>query len=144
MSANLENSSMDTGLEKYQFSLQSERKAMPKTVQTNAQLSSSHMLAKWCSKFSKSGFNNMQAMNFQTFKLDLEKQRNERSDCQHLLDHWKIKKDPGKHLFLLYSLCQSPWMCGSQQTVDNSSRGGNTRPPDLLPEKSIWRSRSNS
>ena len=35
-------------------------------------------------------------------------------------------------------------LCGSQQTVENSSRDGNTRPPDLPPEKSVCRSRSNS
>ena len=46
---------------------------MPKKVQTTAQLHSSHMLAKWCSKFSKPGFNSMWTMNFQIFKLDLEK-----------------------------------------------------------------------
>ena len=34
--------------------------------------------------------------------------------------------------------------CGSQQTVENSSRDVNTRPPDLPPEKSVCRSRSNS
>ena len=34
--------------------------------------------------------------------------------------------------------------CGSPQTVENSSRDGNTRPPDLPPEKSVYRSRSNS
>ena len=34
--------------------------------------------------------------------------------------------------------------CGLQQTVENSSRDGNTRPPDLPPEKSVCRSRSNS
>ena len=27
--------------------------------------------------------------------------------------------------------------CGSQQTVENSSRDGKTRPPDLPPEKSV-------
>ena len=32
----------------------------------------------------------------------------------------------------------------SQQTVENSSRHGNTRPPDLPPEKPVCRSRSNS
>ena len=42
---------------KGQFSFQSQRKAMPKNVQTTAQLHSSHTLAKECSKFSKSGFN---------------------------------------------------------------------------------------
>ena len=35
-------------------------------------------------------------------------------------------------------------LCVSQQTVENSSRDGNTRPPDLSPEKSVCRSRSNS
>ena len=56
---------------KGQFSFQSQRKTMPKNAQTTAQ--SSHTLAKKCSKFSKPGFNNMWTMNFQMFKLDLEK-----------------------------------------------------------------------
>ena len=34
--------------------------------------------------------------------------------------------------------------CESSQTVENSSRDGNTRPPDLSSEKSVCRSRSNS
>ena len=38
---------------KGQFSLRSQTKAMPKDAQTTAQLYSSHMLAKWCSKSSK-------------------------------------------------------------------------------------------
>ena len=58
---------------KDQFSFQSERKAMPKNAQTTAQLHSSHMLAKWCSKFSKPGFNSTWTVNFQMFKLDLKK-----------------------------------------------------------------------
>ena len=33
-------------------------------------------------------------------------------------------------------------LCGSQQTMENSSRYGNTRPPDLPPYKSICRSGS--
>ena len=59
--------------------------------------------------------------------------------------HWIIKKSkrvPEKHL--LYWLCQSLWLCGSQQTAENSERDGNTRPPDLPPEKSVCRSRNNS
>ena len=38
------------------------------------------------------------------------------------LDHWKSKKVPENHLLLFYWLCQILWLCGSQQTVDNSSR----------------------
>ena len=74
-----------------------------------------------------------------------KRQRNQRSNCQHPLDHlWKSKRVPEKHLFLFYWLCQSLWLCGSQSTVENSERDGNTRPPDLPLEKSVCRSGSNS
>ena len=53
-------------------------------------------------------------------------------------------KQKNKHLLLLYWLCQSLWLCGSQQTMENSSRDGNTGPPNLPPEKSVCRSGSNS
>ena len=43
---------------KGQFSFQSQRKAVPKNAQTTAQLHSSHLLVKYCSKFSKPGFSN--------------------------------------------------------------------------------------
>ena len=33
---------------------------------------------------------------------DLKRQRNQRSNSQHLLDHGKSKRVPEKHLFLLY------------------------------------------
>ena len=49
------------------------KKAMPKNVQTTAQLHSSHTLSNQCSKFSTWGFNSMWTKNFQIFKLDLEK-----------------------------------------------------------------------
>ena len=58
---------------KGQFSFQFQRKAMPKNVQTTAQLHSSHILVKWCLKFSKPGFNSTWTVNVQMFKLDLEK-----------------------------------------------------------------------
>ena len=35
-------------------------------------------------------------------------------------------------------------VCGSQQIMENSLRDGNTRSPDLPPEKPVYRSRSNS
>ena len=43
----------------------------------------------------------LQYMN-EMFKLVLEMQRNQRPNCQHLLDHGKSKRVPEKHLFLLY------------------------------------------
>ena len=62
--------SSSLGAGKGQFSFQSQRKAVPKNVQTTAQLNSSHRLAKWCSKFSI-GFKSMWT-ELQMFKLDLE------------------------------------------------------------------------
>ena len=45
-----------------------------------------------------------QYVNFQMFKLDLEKKKKEEPEikCQRPLDHQKSKRVPEKHLFLLY------------------------------------------
>ena len=67
----------------------------------------------------------MWTVNFHIFKLDFKRQRNQRSNCQHLLDHRKSKRTPGKHLLFLHSLCQRVWLDGSQQTVENSARDRN-------------------
>ena len=40
--------------------------------------------------------------------------------------------------------CKKQVTDGSQQTVRNSSRDGNTRPPDPPPEKPVYRSGSSS
>ena len=58
---------------KGEFSFQSQRKVKPKNAQTTAQLHSSHMLVKSYSKFSKPGYSSTWTVNFQTFKLVLEK-----------------------------------------------------------------------
>ena len=118
------------------------KKGNAKNLQTASQLDSSHMLSKWCSKFSKPGFNSTWTMNFQMFKLDLEKA--EEPEIQHPLDHWESRRVPENHLLLLYWLCQILWLCGLKQTAENSSSDGNTRPPYLPSEKSICRSRSTS
>ena len=128
---------------KGQFSFQSQTKAMPKNVPTTTQLHSSHTLAKQCSKFSKPSFNSTWTVNFQRFKLDLEKAEEPEIKLPTSVGSLKKQESSRKYL-LLYWLHQSLWLCVSQQTVDYSSRDGNTRPPDLPPEKSVCRSRSNS
>ena len=129
---------------KGQFSLQSQRKATPKNVQTTTQLHLSHTLAKQCSKFSKWGFNSMWTVKFQMFKLDLEKAEQPEIKLPTSIGSLKKKRVPEKHLLLLNWLHQSLGLRGSQWTVENSERDGNTRPPDLPPEKSVCRPRSNS
>ena len=51
---------------------------------------------------------------FNLFLIDIHIQR---SNCQHLLDHGKSKRVSEKHLFLLYWLCQSLSLCGSQKKL---------------------------
>ena len=70
--------------------------------------------------------------------------RNQRPNAKISWIVEKSKRVPKNHLLLLYWLCQSLWLWGSQQTVENSERDGNTRQPDLSLEKSVCRSRSNS
>ena len=48
----------------------------------------------------------------------------QRSNCEHPLDHRKSKRIPEKHLILLHWLCQSLWLCGSQQTGKFFKRWG--------------------
>ena len=86
----------------------------------------------------------MWTVSFQMFKLDLENAEEPEIKLPKSAGSSKKKESSRKkHLFLLYWLCQSLWLCGSQQTAENSSRDGNTRLPDLPPEKSVCRSGSN-
>ena len=71
-------------------SVQSQRKAMPKNVQTTAQLHSSHTLAKECSKFSKPGFNSTWTMNFQIVQAGFRKSRGARDQIANI--RWIIEK----------------------------------------------------
>ena len=93
-------------------------------------------------KILQPGFCNMWTMNFQMFKLVLEKA--EEPEIKLPTFAGSSKKQVFQKRLLLYSLCQSIWLCGSQQTVENSERYGNTRPPDLPLEKPVCRSGSNS
>ena len=58
---------------KGQFSFQSQRRAMPRNVQTTIQLLSFHRLARLCSKSCKLGLSSMWTENVQMYKLGREK-----------------------------------------------------------------------
>ena len=123
---------------KGQFSFQSQRKAIPKNVQTATQLLSSHVLAKWCSKFSKPGFSSMWTMKFQMFKLDLEIK----------LPTWvgSSKKQESSRKTSTSALLTRPKLLTVWITTNCGKfwKKWNTRPPYLHPEKPVCRSRSNS
>ena len=58
-------------------------------------------------------------MNFQMFKVDLEKaEEPEQAEIKlpTSVGSWKKQESSRKHLLLLYWLRQRLWLCGSQQT----------------------------
>ena len=70
-----------------------------------------------------------QNMNFQMFKLDLEKA--EEPESNSYISWIKEKQESSRKTSTSALLIMPTPLCGSQQTVENSSRDGNTRPPHL-------------
>ena len=112
-----------------QFSLHSQRKAMPKNVQTTAQLHSSHTLARLCSKFSKPNFNSTWTVNFQMFKLDLEKAEEPEIKLPMSFGSWKKPESSRKTCTSALLTTPKPltvWI------TTNKGRGGDVIPVDLF------------
>ena len=59
---------------------------------------------------------------------------------------WIIKKARAfqKNIYFCFIDLAKAFDCVEQKNLENSERDGNTRPPDLPPEKSVCRSGSNS
>ena len=101
MPANLEKSSVVTGLEEVSFH------PNLKEGQCQRMFKLSHncihfMLARKCSKSFNLGFNSNLAENLQMFKLDLEKAEEPEIKMLTSDGSLKSKRVPEKHLFLLY------------------------------------------
>ena len=107
MPANLENSAVATALEKVSF--------IPIPKKGNAKERSNYHTIALISHTSKVMLKILQVRLQQYMNRELShvqagfrtRQRNQRSNCQHLLDHWKSKRVPEKHLLLPYWLCQT-------------------------------------
>ena len=76
-------------------------------------------------------------------KLDLEKAEEPEIKLPTSVGSWE-KQEDSRNTSTSALLTMAKPLFGSQQTVENSERDGNTRPPDLLLEKSVCRSGSNS
>ena len=72
------------------------------------------------------------------FKLDLEK--TEEPEIKLPISVVSLKKqESSRKTSTALLIHQRLWLCGIQQTVENSERDGNTRPPDQPLEKSVCR-----
>ena len=83
-------------------------------------------------------------MNFQMFKLDLEKAEEPEIKLPTSVGSLKRQESSRKTSTSALLTMPKPLTVWIPQTVENSSTDGNTRPPDLPPEKSVCGSGSNS
>ena len=124
MPANLEGSAVATGLEKVLFHSNPKERKCQRMFKL-PQLHSSHTLAKWCSKFSKPGFNSTWTVNFQMFKLDLDKAEEQEIKLPTSARSSK-KQDSSRNTSISALLTMPKSLCGSKWTLENSERDGNT------------------
>ena len=83
-------------------------------------------------------------MNFQMFKLDLEKAEEPEIKLPTSAGSSKKQESSRKTSTSPQLTTLRPLTVWTQQTVENSSKDGNTRPPDLPLEKPVCRSGSNN
>ena len=131
--ANLENLAVVTGLEKVRFHSNPQK--------GNAKECSNYRTIALISHTSKVMLKILQPrlQQYMNQKLPdvqagfLKRQRNQRSNCQHPLDHRKSKL---KHIYLYFIDYAKPltvWITTNWKIL----RDGNTRPPHLPPEKPV-------
>ena len=138
MTANLENSAVATG--KGQFSFQSQRKAMPKNAQTTAQLHTSKVMLKILQARLQQYMNH----ELPDVQAGFRKGRGARDQIANI--RWIMEKarEFQENIYFYFFDYAKAFDWVDHKVVEISSRNGNTRLPDLPPEKSVCRSRSNS
>ena len=80
-------------------------------------------------------------MNFQMFMLVFEKA--EEPEIK-LPTSAGSSREFQKNIYFCFIDYAKAFDCVDQNKLKNSERDGNSRPPDVPPEKSVYRSRSNS
>ena len=131
---------------KGQFSFQSQRKTMPNY---HKECSNYHTIAlishasKVMLKILQASLQKYVNQELPDVQAGFRKGRGTRDQIANI--HWITKKSKSSRKTSTSALLTMPKsLCGSQPTVENFSRDGNTRPPDPPPEKSVCRSRSKS
>ena len=127
---------------KFQFSFQSQRKAMPKNAQTTAQLRSFHMLVML--KILQARLQQWVNHELPDVQAGFRKGRGTRDQIGYI--RWIIEKarEFQKNIYFCFIDYGKAFDCMDHNKLWKTLRDGNTRPPDLLLEKSVCRSGSNS
>ena len=130
---------------KGQFSFRSQRKAMPKSVQTTMQLHSFHMLAVLMLKNSPSQASTVHELMYcSNVQAGFRKGIGIRGEIANIC--WIIEKarEFQKNIYFCLIDYAKSIDCVNHNKLENSSRDGNTSPPYVPPRKPVCRSRCNS
>ena len=100
---------------------------MPKNAQTTAQLHSSHMLGKQCSKFSKTGLSITRTVNFLMFKVVLEKAKEPEIKLPTSAGSSKKQESSRKTSISALMTMPKPLTVWITRNCGKSERDGNTR-----------------
>ena len=133
-----ENSAVVTGLEKVSFN------SMQKNAQTTAQLHSISQASKVMLKILQARLQQDVNHELPDVQAGFRKGRGTRDQIANI--RWIIKKTKEfqKNIYFCFIDYAKAFDCVDHNKLENSSRDGNTRPPDLPLEKSVCRSGSNS
>ena len=101
MPANLENSAVATGLEKVSFHSNPKERQCQRMLNYRTIALISHA-SKVMLKILQARLQQYMNCELPDVKAGLEKAKNQRSNCEHPLDHGESKRVPEKHLFVLY------------------------------------------
>ena len=83
-------------------------------------------------------------MNFQLFKLDLEKTKEPEIELPTSIGSSKKAREFQRNIYFCFINYAKAFDCVDHNKLENSERDGNTRPPDQPLKKSVCRSGSNS
>ena len=126
---------------KGEFSFQSQRKTMPKNYHTTAFISHA---SKVMLKILQTRF--QQYMNHELNDVQARFRKGRGTRDQIVIIHWIIKKarEFQKNIYFCFIDYAKAFDCLDHNKLENSSKDRASRPPYLLPEKSVCKSRSNS
>ena len=128
---------------KGQFSFQSQKKAMPKNVQTTIPLHSSHA-SKVMLKVLQARLQQYVNHELLDGQIGFRKGRGTRDQTADICWIFEKAREFQKYIYFCFIDYTKAFDCVDHNELENSERDGNTRPPDLPLEKSVCSSRSNS
>ena len=115
---------------------------MPKNAQTTAQLHSSHTLVMF--KILQARLQQYVNRELPDVLAGFRKGRGTRDQIANICWITEKAREFQENIYFCFVDYAKAFDCVDHHKLENSSRDGNTRPPDLPPEKSVCKSGSNS